>query len=266
MRSCRSILDTSSVEGVTNANTIFDLAVAVLYFICNFGLLYWIYRQGRNAGQGNKIALKSIIFPVYMRILLLLGLLNIIVGLLGIFYEKYPKYHHTESDNDSESTPLHVKIVYSFTFAAQHFILEGIALMLLQRGCGNYAAKTAYKYSAAWTVVCFASFYSGFSSKPWVADGGFYLWNVAIMLFYFTIWLSPESWFYRRPASIKYAKYWCVFRMAYFGCLLLEDEGNRVDSVTLEEVGACGDLVLGYALFPIMLPVVVYWTFLQDSK
>lgn len=264
MRSCRALLDTSTKsEELPSLKTLFDMIVAVLYFSCNFGLLYWVYRQRRNVGRGNVITLKSIIFPVYIRILLLLALLNIILGFLVIFYAKYPKYHHIADD---ESTPLDVKIIYSTVFAAQHFIVEGIAIMLLQRGCGNFAAKTACKYSACWTVLSFASFYSGFSIHSVWSDIGFYSWNAAIVLFYLIIWIAPENWFYRRPASTRYAQYWCVFRVAYAGCLLLEDHGARTGWDHLEEAGACGELLIGYAIFPVLLPVVVYWTFLQDSR
>ena len=199
---------------------------------------------------------------MYIRILLLLGCVNILVGFLNIFYVKYPKYHHADND----STPLHVKIVYSVTFAVQHFILEGIAVMLLQRGCGIYAARVAGKYSALWSVLSFLSFFSSFSSNSIVANWGFYLWNVAIVLFYFVIWLAPSSWFYRRPASSKYAFYWCLFRVLYAGCLLLEDHGKKTGWGSMEEVAACGDMFLGYALFPVLLPLLVYWTFLQDSR
>lgn len=264
MTSCRSLLESKSVfsSGLLSAHALFDLITTLLNFAANFGLLYWIYVQRRNVSRGNSKVLKSIIFPMYLRILLLLGCVNILIALLNIFYVEYPKYHHT----DTESTPLHVKIVYSATFAAQHFILEGIALMLLQRGCGVYAAKVAGKYSAIWTVLSFLSFYSSFSKNSVIANWGFYSWNIAIVLFYVVIWLAPSSWFYRRPASSKYASYWCVFRILYAGCMLLADHGERIGWMGVREVGYCGDLVLGFAIFPLLLPLLVYWTLLQDSR
>ena len=263
MTSCRSLLDdSSSIGGVWTVNNSFELTIASLHIFVNFGLLYWIYTQRKSAYKGDSHALKSIIFPLYMRILLAMACINIAEGLLGLFLVKFPKFHHEER----ESTPLNVKITYCACMGISHFIFEGIAFVLLQKGCGKFAAWTAGKYAFIWSLITFGCFYCAFDGNKQVAEGPTYVWAAIIITFYLIICASPETWFYRRPASIMYARFWCFFRLFYTIFIIAEDHGDNTGWNDLSEIGSCGELMLGYVVYPIFLPLVVYWTFLQDSR
>ena len=93
-----------------------------------------------------------------------------------------------------------------------------------------------------------------------------FVWSGSNLLFYLVVWLSPSAWFYRRPAIFTYAQFWCVFRVLYTASLALQYHGSQVGQQLVEEAGACMEVGVGYIVFIILHPLIVYWTFIQYSR
>src|ERR1700739_597877 len=79
-------------------------------------------------------------------------------------------------------------ISFSFHYAMmrtlQHSVVEGIAFLLMQKGCGKYANKRAFLYTAIWGLLTFATMFMsyGFGGEIFVLLNE--AWNVLLFLFY----------------------------------------------------------------------------------
>lgn len=196
------------------------------------------------------------IFPPFVKILWLSALSNAFIGFLMLFV---PVEITGENTHDNLSISV---LLYPLAWALQHFVVEGVACMLMQKGCGVGAAKTAFKQSLLWAFVTFVlqtGVYS--SSKHNTAMVYQVSWSALLLVFFLALWLTPQHRLFRRPACIFYAKFWFFFRVVTLLCFLAAESNLKV----LEEVGGCGYVFLPLLGFPILQPLVCYWTLQEDS-
>ena len=103
------------------------MAVLSLVYLINSGItMYWIYLQGRRARQGNSGAAKNVIFPAFVMFMWASCATDLFVALVVIFVKIDPM-----EDNSWEGSTL-----FALSWSLQHVVIEGIAFLLMQYGCG----------------------------------------------------------------------------------------------------------------------------------
>ena len=226
---------------------------SIVSIVVSIVCIFWIKRNQISAQNAvnESWAVKSVIFPVFVQILWFTAASYIYYSFLIIFIT-FP----VQMENSIKSS-----VAYAVMSALQHGVTEGIAILLMQKGCGKYAALTAFKYTFMWTICTFFTlfvvFWKGNSWTNILSVG----WDFLILAFYLTLWLAPQKHLFRRPAAILYAKFWAIFRLSSI-CLNL----FLFFPASIAAYATCGSLVVWFILFPCLQPIVCYWTLLQDSR
>ena len=201
-------------------------------------------------------ATNTVIFPPFVKILWLSALSNAFIGVLMLVVP-------VEITGDDTHANLSISVLlYPLAWALQHFVVEGIACMLMQKGCGVGAARAAFKQALLWALVTFVLQTGVYSSSKHTTAMIFQVsWSVLLLVFFLALWVTPSNHLFRRPACIPYAKFWFFFRVVTLLCFLASESNMK----GLEEVGACGYVFLPLLGFPILQPLICYWTLLEDS-
>ena len=140
-------------------------------------------------------------------------------------------------------------------------VTEGVALLLMQKGLGIYAAQTSFKQASIWAVITLGfmvlSFHKEDPERSFIAS---ITWQSLLVIFYGGLWLIPQKRLFRRPAVIFYARSWCLFRLLCMSATLLYyfKETNPA--------GSCVYVLGNLFPFAILEPLLLYYTLLQDSK
>lgn len=121
------------MPGILRFSTVGVLGVLIgfIYFLNASLCLYWIFRQRREASKGDSSAAKYAIFPTYIPVLVASAGADVYVGLLSLFVAI-----DTNTANAWEGTSL-----LALGIAFQAFVLDGLAISLMQYGCGRAALK-----------------------------------------------------------------------------------------------------------------------------
>jgi hypothetical protein len=231
---------------------ILKLIIALLYIIMVPVILFWIYRQRSEALRGHRDAVKAVIFPVFTNLLWLLAISSCYVGMLMM----------TLSIRIGSSNSVAAIVLYSLAWTIQHAIIEGIAFMFLQRGCGTNAAIASTKLTFVWCLITFGLQLIVFQSEGTTAVLAQVIWSSFMLIFYFALWLAPQSMLFRRPAAIQYAQFWFWFRLVTIVLSVLQ----QTTDPTLSAIGTCGYIFGPLLLFTLLQPFVCYWALLQDSR
>lgn len=225
--------------------------VGGLYLLMSLLTITCIKSQEISARRGdlNNLEVKSHIFPIFVTVLWV----SVAVGLL--------------SSGVVMVVPLNVvggnTVVTSLCYAAmkacQHAVIEGIAFLLMQKGCGQYAARTALWWTFSWSIFIFIFRFIIYWQQGTIGDTLELFVDVVIFLFYISLWLCPEKLLFRRPAVYVYARFWVYFRLSAIIVKILfffQETKNTA---------ACGYYIFTLILFAIFQPLICYWTLLQDS-
>lgn len=155
-----------------------------------------------------------------------------------------------------------VVILYSLAWTFQHAVIEGIAFMFLQRGCGRNAAKVSGKLTIAWCLFtfCLQMIVNGTEGLPAIVAQ--IVWSLFMLIFYFIVWRIPQRMLFRRPAAILYSKFWFWFRLVAIALYILQETKNT----TLNAIGKCGYAFGPLLCFTLIQPFVCYWALLLDSR
>eukprot|EP01035_Chromulina_nebulosa_P017731 gene17731-23323_t len=198
------------------------------YLINAIVMVFWIYKQNTNAKKGIEGAALYVIFPVYVPFMWLSVLSDLLVGFVTLL---------TPVNYDG-SNGWGLSIAIALVYALQHVVLEGIAVTMMQYGCGYQAARKAAFYASIWALFTFLVQFivhkQGHTWEGYIADT---LWNLSLMLFYLSLWLIPARNMFRRPSVIFYSKFWAFFRFLNFvSDTLILMSNNDMTTVT---VGYC---------------------------
>lgn len=228
------------------------LIIALLYFFMMFVTIGWVKLNEKRAKQEySPRAVSSVIFPPYVSILWVSALSNAYIGILFMFIP----VRINGSDSDAS------EYLYPIAWSIQHFVIEGIAFMFMQKGCGIGAARRAVWYSFVWAGVTYFLMQLWYSTTG-IASITFHLiWSGFMLVFFGCLWLLPEHNLYRRPVAVWYAKFWFLFRIGAVITFAFGQSGIEI----LEEIGACGYSFGPLMLFPIIQPYVCYRALLDDS-
>lgn len=104
-------------------------------------------------------------------------------------------------------------IAYSFAFAVQHFLTEGIALVMMQQGCGYQAAQRSALTASVWAVLTFCTQIARFRSADLEYVISINLWSISLVAFYSLLAFAPIRLIYRRSSVYRYASFWAFFRI-----------------------------------------------------
>ncbi len=150
--------------------------------------------------------------------------------------------------------------VFSIIWSLQHFCLEGVAFMLMQKGLGINSAKTVLIRALAWGVVTFIVQVVINKSLSLTSLMGDLAWSFVMLVFYFCLWVVPQKHLFRRPAAILYARFWFFFRLiTMIGRILTFIPESRPE-------GECTYVYGSLLIFALCEPFVLYYTLLQDSR
>lgn len=252
--SCADSLDYGEVYvmGTTYVGAVV-ITLGCLYFFISVIILYIIQYQKRQAMlDEEEKAGRATIFPIFVYVLWANAIVNVYVGCITILFDLRSFGDHKINNQ---------LFAFSVMYGVQHVVTEGVAFMLMQKGVGWNAAKRSLKYAVLWgivTFVCYSIEYSGTNIHAQTFFGC--LWNVALLLFYGALWLTPQKHLYRRPAAMMYAKFWCFFRLVNIVALALAAFPVTADAAQC--VSVYGNLFP----FAILEPIILYYTLLQDSR
>ena len=230
-----------------------SLLLGLFYILNTILTLYWIRNQKKSAESGIEGAARYVMFPLYMPFMWASALSDLTVGLIVLFIS-YDSYQ-------SNSWP--TTIAVSTMWSVQHWVIEGIACLLLQYGCGMLAVRKAIIKSSLWAVFTFFCYMFATRQGGDAAIVVTFLWHFMILIAYSTLWLAPDKLIFRRTALRRYARFWALFRfLSIIGLVLVElkDAGFIADNVS-----DCFYMIGIILLYVIFKPYVVYYALLTDS-
>lgn len=229
--------------------------IALSYVFAGCIMLFWIYDQRRKALEGVDGAAMYVIFPIYTPFMWVSVLSDVFIGIVMLFLP----YNLRETNTWGSAAGL------ALAYAFQHFVLEGIAFILMQYGCGFQAGRKAGVLAFCWAIVTFLIEFFYFRYGASTIPGAFNtLWVCVQAIFYLCLWLVPEKYIFRRPALYPYAKFWGLFRLLYLisNSLIL----YSIDGSVYQIIGYCGNTFGDVILFALAKPVILYTSLLSDSK
>lgn len=230
---------------------VIKLIVGILYILMALITVLWINIQAHNARRGDNEAVKSVIFPIFTIMMWISAFTSLSVAIVILFIP----VDLTERNDTS------ARYLYPAVFTLQHIVLEGVAFLLMQKGCGKYAAWNASKMMGVWGIITLIANVVGYSPGLQVSTIALLTWDSSILIFYFLLWVLPQNRLFRRPAAIPYAKFWFFFRVLEI-TLYSMSQAHSVAS----QIGKCGYVFGPLFIFTIFQPIVMYWTLLADSR
>lgn len=116
------------------------LVIGLLYLLMMLLTIRWVQASERRArATFHPDATSSVIFPPFVKILWLSALSNAFIGFLMLFVP-------VEITGDDTHNNLSISVLlYPLAWGLQHFVVEGVACMLMQKGCGVGAARAAFR-------------------------------------------------------------------------------------------------------------------------
>lgn len=231
---------------------IFKLIVGILYIVMALITVLWINIQSHNARRGDNEAVKSVIFPIFTIMMWISAFTSLSVAIVILFIP----VDLTERNRSD------ARYLYPAVFTLQHIVLEGVAFLLMQKGCGKYAAWNASKLMLVWGIITLIANIIGYSPGFEVSIAALLTWDACILVFYFLLWVLPQNRLFRRPAAIPYAKFWFFFRVLEISLYSMSQAHQPIAS----QIGKCGYVFGPLLIFTIFQPIVMYWTLLADSR
>lgn len=228
------------------------VVIALLYFCMTFVTIGWVKLNERKAREEfSPKAVNSVIFPPYVRILWVSAFSNAYIGFLFLFVP----VRITAQDKDAS------EYLYPIAWAIQHFVIEGIAFMFMQKGCGIGATRTSMKYATVWALITYFLMQLWYSTTHVVSITFYMIWSGIMLVFFGCVWLLPQERLYRRPVAVWYSKFWFLFRIVPTITYCFSQ--SRID--VLENIGNCGYTFGPLLLFPLIQPYICYRALLEDS-
>jgi hypothetical protein len=128
------------IPGIHNEIGVFGILFGLLYVFNTCLTVYWIMHQKFNAELGVERAARHVVFPAYVPFMWASACSDLFYAAV-FFFTPISLY---------DSNPWGPAITYAFAWTFQEVVIEGVAFLLMQYGCGNEAAKRAGFYSFLW--------------------------------------------------------------------------------------------------------------------
>jgi hypothetical protein len=228
------------------------IVAGVLNVLTSLVTILWIKNKENEAQaeDGGEDAAKSVIFPVFVQVVWLNIFVNLYAGAVETFIPFSP----------IGSNMAYVSLLYGLVYALRHAVIEGLAFLLLQKGCGKHAAMEALRQASIWGFVTLVIEFVTLYKAGYVGKVLETFLDVVVFLFYLVLWLAPRHRLYRRPSVIFYSKFWFVYRfLAIIVNVLLFFPKT-------DDASACGYIFVNLVFFALFQPLFCYWTLLIDSR
>ncbi len=245
---------------VDGAVGIGGLILGFVYFAMSLLTLFLIRLNRRNALQGMEGAAMRVIFPIYLPLLLLSALSDTFVGLVVLFV---PFKTRESNDWDAASNDWDAAIILATAYAIQHLVIEGSAFTLMQYGCGYQAFRNSIFWASGWALTTFLvklAFYRQGADND-VAFALNFCWDIILFIFYFLLWILPETRLYRRTAVRYYASFWTFIHLS----VIIADAMYYFGKGSEDTTSLCIDSLVTLPIFVLCKPYVVYKSLLLDS-
>ena len=225
------------------------LIILGLVYICNsFVILHWIKHQENAAKLGDHLAVRSVIFPVFVDVMWFNAIVNLYIGFVFMFVEE-PTSNNSWLDC----------IIWSTIIGMQHMVTEGVAYMLLQKGMGRNTQIKVIRRATIWGLVCFCCGLLTYKFNTLFVDIFQIVWDSTILIFYATVAFCPEKHLYRRPAATYFSRWWLIWSIISFAStILLQIESSQNYVVCVRAFGP-------YLIYALCEPFLVYKTLVYDS-
>ena len=184
---------------------ILRVVICIYYFVLASCTVMWLHKQSKIALRGDDVASRAVIFPVFVNIIWILAFSDVYFGILLVTIKFDPQ------DNNGAWPAF----LYSLGLMLQHIVSEGIAILLMQKGCGVYAASKAAKLALIWGACAFVIVFVIYSDNE-LSPYAFVFWNACIVVIYSVLWLLPSNLLFRRPALYIYSKIFLGYRICKF--------------------------------------------------
>lgn len=198
-----------------------QLCSAALCFLTTAAMLVRIRWMARQAMRGDLQAATCLILPVYRYIIVAMAFTVFVDGVVIAIFANADFDSSTKQAVDTVSI-----FVLGFDLALRRFVVDGLALFLMQHGAGRPAVIRTLKILTPWTVFSFATsslFWDTFIKLEEHEDDGksphllmptmatqvlvLSRW-IIIFAFYLALLVVPPSKLYRRPAMGKTYPIW----------------------------------------------------------
>lgn len=234
------------------------LILGIFYFFSASITIFWIHQQSKNAQAGIQGAAYHVVLPFYLPFLYFSAISDLFVGFCTVFINTK---HNEEEDSNSMTVWLKASIL-ALAFACQHLVIESVAFILMQYGCGYQAMMNTTLWGILWGICTFfvyLTLYKDGNQTSYIAET---CWSGLLLLFYFALWLLPETTLFRRSAVIYYARFWSILRVG----ILLSTASVRFGPSGMILMGDClYDLFVLPAIL-LLKPYVLYRSLLIDSQ
>lgn len=169
------------------------VVIGCLYVLMLGVTIAWVKISERAAAREmTPRTVNSVMFPIYTKILWLNVLCNAYIGVLLLVVPV------SIGDSNSDIS----RYLYPLSYSMQHFLIEGVAFMLMQKGCGVAAAKNAFIYCSGWGVMTYALMQMWYSTDHITSIIFHMIWSGFMLVFFGCLWLLPQDKLYRRPAAM----------------------------------------------------------------
>lgn len=236
---------------------VLDYTLGIVQILAMPLIIYFVKKQaaiarkmGLQMASDRKAerAAENVLFPVYVKWLVVLAWANVASGVATLFIPL----------GVGKKVNYLAGFVFALTWGFNHFCLQGIAVLLSQRGVGKEASNRAVRWGLAFAAITSLLLWPVFTFEPSTITSALGItWEVVLTLFYAAIYLSPRTWFFRRPAARHFGMFGFYFRLSNFVSRILIFEGIDAGLCTYHVVNGLG--------FSLIKNIVVYRVLLEDS-
>jgi hypothetical protein len=249
---CENLVDYGNVKIFTNDEIgAVMIVLGACYFFMSLLIMFFINYQEKQALRGDDRAVQSVIFPIFVKMLWMNAIINIYIAMIMICFDFNP---YEVSSNEGGVW------AFAIMYALQHWLIEGVAILLMQKGLGRNAAFRSLRIAILWGLFSLFVHWGLLNSNRTLAFSLDFCWNMLLLFFYSFLWLAPLKRWYRRPAAIFYAQVWAIYRLT----VIIFSAFYFIPATA----GVAPCFYTFGSLFPFALfePILMYYTFLQDSK
>jgi hypothetical protein len=249
---------------------IYDLILASLKLVCVLYLIFFIKKQysalalskkkNQNQDQteqdflfnSSHVSGSILIFPLYLRILIVLALLCLYQAIMSVLFPLKP--------SPNFSNPLVNSLTHALGSGIEHSMLEGVAVLLMFQGVGKRTTVRTVIISFIWGSICgLISFAINILPlSRLIVMIVLVSWTAVLLTYYTTLWLLPLPLLHRRPAIIPYARIFTLFHTV-----------NLISQVLIYfklPIGHCTLHLSHHGIFGVIIPYLIYRVLVNDSK
>lgn len=234
----------------TNSSGIVRLVACFASILGSLLTLFWVKREEFLSQTDDSASVKNAIFPVFVNILWMSASINILYSIVIVFLN-FP---------GADNNELLDSVMYAFIAALQHGVSEGIALLLMTKGCGYRSATKVMYLILVWVSLNWFIFTIFFWKGTIITAVMALIWDFGLMLFYLALCFAPQNRLFRRPAAIPYA-----FCLSLFRCMVTVMDIFLL-CPAVDDYASCGYIFIWLVMFPITQPFLCFWTLRQDSR